>query len=181
MRCSRTHEGRLRAPRAAGISGQYSWGAVPWQSCRKRYAFHGSAAAHRFCRPLLNALVRGSTSVATRVLDRLAEPLADVEAMRPLACLVQADIHGAAAAAATPSARRPRLYAAVKLLSKATGVVDAPPVVASATSANGDAAPAVPGKRPKVRENLKKKARKAALRKRRYDGFQKKKWHPRNT
>ena len=140
-----------------------------------------SDVAHRFCRPLLNALVHGSTSVATRVLDRLAEPLADVEAMRPLACLVQADVHGAAAAEATPSARRPWLYAAVKLLSKATGVVDAPPVVASATPAAGDAAPTVPGKRAGGRESLKKKARKAALRKRRYDGFQEKKWHPRNT
>ena len=87
------------------------------------------SAAHRFCRPLLNALVNGSAPVATRVLDRLAAPLADVEAMRPLARLVQADVHGAAAAEATPSSRRAALYAAVKTLSAATGDRSAPVAV----------------------------------------------------
>ena len=130
------------------------------------------SAAHRFCRPLLNALVHGSAPVATRVLDRLAAPLADVEAMRPLARLVQADVHGAAAAEATPSSRRAALYAAVKTLAAATGDRSAP-VVAPA------APPAQPKKKPgKRRELLKKKARKAALRKKRYAGYQKKKWHP---
>ena len=109
--------------------------------------------------------------MATRVLDRLAAPLADVEAMRPLARLVQADVHGAAAAEATPSPRRAALYAAVKRLSAATGDRSAP-VVAPA------APPAQPKKPTKRRELLKTKARKAALRKKRYAGYQKKKWHP---
>ena len=43
-----------------------------------------------------------------RDLVEPAAPLADVEAMRPLARLVQADVHGAAAAEATPSSRRRR-------------------------------------------------------------------------
>ena len=81
----------------------------------------------------------------------------------------------AAATEATPSSRRAALYAAVKTLSAATGDRSAPVVAPAPATAPAAAPKKKPGKR---RELLKKKARKAALRKKRYAGYQKKKWHP---